>query len=334
MPDNIIAPSIPTAPVTSAVLESLRAIVGDRGLILDDQGKEPFVRDWRGTYTGAAAVVVRPGTTEEVAGVVKLCFDHGIAIVPQGGNTGLMGGATPWPSHSGIVLSLGRNEQSDRGRSGRLFDDRRGRLHPAGPAGDGGEPRPFLSAQPGCPGFVPDRRQPLDQCRRRAGAALRQRAQPRARPRGRAAQRRHLERAAGAQEGQYRLRPQAPVHGRRGHARHHHQGGAEAVAGAQGRGHGLARHPRSAGCHRDPVGSLRRIRGQCRLLRADEPRRRRHGDAPHPGRAGSAEGPTRRGSCCSNGRRRVSGRRAPRACRRRWSNSSPTRWGPAACSTR
>jgi FAD/FMN-containing dehydrogenase len=40
--------------------------------------------------------------------VVKLCFDNGIAIVPQGGNTGLMGGATPWPTHSGILLSLGR----------------------------------------------------------------------------------------------------------------------------------------------------------------------------------------------------------------------------------
>ncbi len=108
MPDTFTPPSIPTVPVTPAILEGLRAIVGDKGLILDDQGKEPFVRDWRGILIGTAAVVVRPGTTEEVSRVVKLCFDNGIAIVPQGGNTGLMGGATPWPTHSGIVLSLGR----------------------------------------------------------------------------------------------------------------------------------------------------------------------------------------------------------------------------------
>src|ERR1044071_7415282 len=108
MPDTITPPSIPTAPVTPAVLDGLRAIVGDKGLILDEQGKEPFVRDWRGTLVGTAAVVVRPGTTEEVSRVVKLCHEHGIAIVPQGGNTGLMGGATPWPTHAGILLSLGR----------------------------------------------------------------------------------------------------------------------------------------------------------------------------------------------------------------------------------
>jgi FAD/FMN-containing dehydrogenase len=108
MPDTFTPPAIPTAPVTKAVLDGLRDIVGDKGLILDDQGKEPFVRDWRGTLVGTAAVVVRPGTTEEVSRVVKLCHEHGIAIVPQGGNTGLMGGATPYPAHTGILLSLGR----------------------------------------------------------------------------------------------------------------------------------------------------------------------------------------------------------------------------------
>src|SRR5438270_7531282 len=105
MPDTFASPpTIPTVPVTPAVLDGLRAIVGERGLILDDQGKEPFVRDWRGMLVGTAAVVVRPGTTEEVSRVVKLCFDNGIAIVPQGGNTGLMGGGTPYPTHSGILL--------------------------------------------------------------------------------------------------------------------------------------------------------------------------------------------------------------------------------------
>ena len=108
MPDNIIQPTIPTTPVTPAILESLRAIVGDKGLIADDQGKEPFVTDWRRSRVGTASVVVRPATVEETSKVVKLCYEHGIAIVPQAGNTGLMGGATPWPTHQGIVLSVGR----------------------------------------------------------------------------------------------------------------------------------------------------------------------------------------------------------------------------------
>ncbi len=108
MPDNVITPQIPTTPVTAEVLEQLRAIVGDRGLIESEQDKEPFINDWRRMRAGTAAVVVRPATVEETSKVVKLCFDNGIAIVPQAGNTGLMGGATPWPTHRGIVLSVGR----------------------------------------------------------------------------------------------------------------------------------------------------------------------------------------------------------------------------------
>ena len=74
--------------MTSAVLDRLRAIVGDKGLILDEQDKLPFVTDWRGTLAGQAAAIVRPASTAEVSAVVKLCYDNGIAIVPQGGNTG------------------------------------------------------------------------------------------------------------------------------------------------------------------------------------------------------------------------------------------------------
>ncbi len=101
-------PVIPTTPLTAQMLDALRAIVGEKGLIVDDHGKQPFVTDWRGLLTGGAGAVVRPANTEEVAKVVRLCHEHGVAIVPQGGNTGLMGAATPWPAHTGIVLSLGR----------------------------------------------------------------------------------------------------------------------------------------------------------------------------------------------------------------------------------
>src|SRR5213078_2559314 len=108
MPDTVIQPPIPTTPVTSDILDKLRAIVGDKGLILDEQDKKPFVTDWRGSRAGSAAVVVRPASVEETSKVVKLCHDNDIAIVPQAGNTGLMGGATTWPTHRGILLSVGR----------------------------------------------------------------------------------------------------------------------------------------------------------------------------------------------------------------------------------
>ena len=110
MPDAALPsdPCMSGAPVTPALLDGLREIVGDKGLILEAHDKQPFLTDWRGGLVGRAAAVVRPANTEEVSRVVKLCHDNGVAIVPQGGNTGLMGGATPWPDHAGIVLSLGR----------------------------------------------------------------------------------------------------------------------------------------------------------------------------------------------------------------------------------
>ncbi|MBR0800429.1 FAD-binding oxidoreductase [Bradyrhizobium jicamae] len=109
MPGSVLhAPPMPTAPVTPALLDALRSIVGDKGLILDEHEKQPFLTDWRGALTGQAGAVVRPADTNEVSKVVRLCHENGVALVPQGGNTGLVGGGTPWPTHQGIVLSLGR----------------------------------------------------------------------------------------------------------------------------------------------------------------------------------------------------------------------------------
>ena len=106
---NVLAhPPIPTNEVTPALLRDLHAILGDRGLLTAPEDMRPYLTDWRGTLTGNAAAVARPASTEEVAAVVKLCAAHAIAIVPQGGNTGLMGGATPYAAHAGLVLSTGR----------------------------------------------------------------------------------------------------------------------------------------------------------------------------------------------------------------------------------
>ncbi len=85
--------------------ESLRAIVGAARVLTAAQEVAPFCTDWRGRYTGNARCVVLPGSTDEVAAVVRACADAGVAIVPQGGNTGLCGGATPTGDEVVIVLT-------------------------------------------------------------------------------------------------------------------------------------------------------------------------------------------------------------------------------------
>jgi FAD/FMN-containing dehydrogenase len=92
----------------SDFIQKLAAIVGDRGLITDAAGKHPYLTDWRENFLGTALAVVRPASTEEVAAVVRLCATEKVAIVPQGGNTGLVGGGTPDEDGREIVLSLNR----------------------------------------------------------------------------------------------------------------------------------------------------------------------------------------------------------------------------------
>jgi len=87
-------------------IEALRDRLGGQGLLTSDLAA--FETDWRGRYVGKALAVVRPASTEEVAAVVKLCAEQGVAIVPQGGNTGLVGGATPDDSGRQILLSTSR----------------------------------------------------------------------------------------------------------------------------------------------------------------------------------------------------------------------------------
>ncbi|HQS18762.1 FAD-binding oxidoreductase [Reyranella sp.] len=89
-------------------VEKLRAIVGDKGLITDEQGKHPYVTDWRESFVGHALAVVRPANTQEVADVVRLCAAEKVSVVPQGGNTGLVGGGIPQEKGREIVLSLNR----------------------------------------------------------------------------------------------------------------------------------------------------------------------------------------------------------------------------------
>ena len=95
-------------PVPPDALDAIRSVVGPKGWIDDPADMVPFLKDERGLYVGAAPAVVRPASTEEVAAVVTICAANRIAIVPQGGNTGLCGGSVPFEEGGAIVLSLGR----------------------------------------------------------------------------------------------------------------------------------------------------------------------------------------------------------------------------------
>ncbi len=93
-------------PLASALIARFVAIVGDKYAVTDPAAQEPYLVEGRGLYRGHTPLVLRPGSVEEVAAIVRLANDTATAIVPQGGNTGLVGGQI---SHDGeVVLSLTR----------------------------------------------------------------------------------------------------------------------------------------------------------------------------------------------------------------------------------
>jgi FAD/FMN-containing dehydrogenase len=91
-----------------SVIELLRAAVGAQHVLTEAFDTAPFVTDWRKRYSGRALAVVRPADTAEVEAVMQACAQTRTPVVPQGGNTGLVGGATPDDSGTAIVLSLAR----------------------------------------------------------------------------------------------------------------------------------------------------------------------------------------------------------------------------------
>ena len=103
MPTTMIS-----TPRSSDLIQALAEIVGSAYVLTEAADLAPFLTDWRGRYRGAACCVVRPGSTAEVAAVVKACVLAGVPIVPQGGNTSLCGAATPDQAGRAVVLSLGR----------------------------------------------------------------------------------------------------------------------------------------------------------------------------------------------------------------------------------
>ncbi|MEO1250794.1 MAG: FAD-binding oxidoreductase [Pseudomonadota bacterium] len=88
-----------------AVIEAIAAIVGEKGVI-GEADAAPYLSEWRSRWPGEAAMIIAPATTEEVSRVVQLCAEHKVAITPQGGNTGLVGGQIPFGPE--ILLSTKR----------------------------------------------------------------------------------------------------------------------------------------------------------------------------------------------------------------------------------
>lgn len=90
------------------LLDTLATLLGPKGFSRDADVMAPWLTDWRGKYHGAAAAMLSPATTEQVAEIVRLCAAENVALVPQGGNSGMVGGATPDTDGNQILLSLRR----------------------------------------------------------------------------------------------------------------------------------------------------------------------------------------------------------------------------------
>jgi FAD/FMN-containing dehydrogenase len=93
------------------LLSALSAIVGARNVITDADDKAPYLREWRDLYRGTSRAVVRPASTAEVAAIIGLANATGTPVVPQGGNTGLVGGQIPVTDGREIILSLTRMDK-------------------------------------------------------------------------------------------------------------------------------------------------------------------------------------------------------------------------------
>jgi FAD/FMN-containing dehydrogenase len=91
-----------------SLIGALRERLDAKAVITDADDVEPWLTDWRGRYRGSAAAIIAPASTQEVQAVVELAAEHRVPLVPQGGNTSMVGGATPPPDGSALILSLRR----------------------------------------------------------------------------------------------------------------------------------------------------------------------------------------------------------------------------------
>jgi FAD/FMN-containing dehydrogenase len=95
-------------PAQSCLIAAAREALGARAVVTDAELIEPWLHDWRGRFHGAAAAIFQPASTDEVAQLVRMARSAGVALVPQGGNSSMVGGATPPADGSALILSLRR----------------------------------------------------------------------------------------------------------------------------------------------------------------------------------------------------------------------------------
>ena len=93
---------------THEILAKLKAVTGPKGFIGDERDMAPYLEERRELFHGRAAAVLKPASTEEVSAIMRIAHEAGVPIVPQGGNTGLVGGQIPDGSGDAIILSLSR----------------------------------------------------------------------------------------------------------------------------------------------------------------------------------------------------------------------------------
>ncbi|MEI5666414.1 FAD-binding oxidoreductase [Bosea sp. CCNWLW174] len=94
--------------MSASVIEALAGIVGARNVISDPDAMVPYLKEWRDLFRGKAQAVVRPGSVAEVSAVMRWASENDVTVVPQGGNTGLVGGQIPIAEGREIILSLQR----------------------------------------------------------------------------------------------------------------------------------------------------------------------------------------------------------------------------------
>ncbi|HET7124486.1 MAG TPA: FAD-binding oxidoreductase [Bradyrhizobium sp.] len=104
---NIVKPAAP--PLSPELIARFRKIVGDKYAVTDAADIAPYVTEERDLFHGRSPLVLRPSSTAEVSAICKLASEHRIALVPQGGNTGLVGGQTP--HHGEVVVSMRRMDK-------------------------------------------------------------------------------------------------------------------------------------------------------------------------------------------------------------------------------
>ncbi|CAN5253966.1 FAD-binding oxidoreductase [soil metagenome] len=97
--------------MSASILDDMAAIVGAKNIVTDADAMVPYLKEWRDLFRGKAQAIVRPGSTQEVAELVKLAARTGTKLVPQGGNTGLVGGQIPIAEGREIILSLQRMDR-------------------------------------------------------------------------------------------------------------------------------------------------------------------------------------------------------------------------------